>query len=170
MKRYIYSPETENIFAMSKIVDKYAIPSVAENIGKFVYFSESNSSHGPRITFYGGSSETSSTQNSPTITFDIEGNCNVELNEWMNKKNCPNAFDADYIRNIEKFVKDNKAILLLVWFGKLDEADALAYFHFHGQVNLRELFNCIEFTIPDSVTDLDELDQFCINSNQYKFS
>ena len=53
---------SEDIFSMSKIVDKYAIPDISDDIGKFIYFSPSNSSHGPRIKFYGGSIETSSTK------------------------------------------------------------------------------------------------------------
>ena len=165
MKRYIH--ESEDIFAMSKIVDKYAIPGIVELIGKFVYFSESNSSHGPRIKFYGGSKETSSSKNAPTLAFDVDGKCELLLADWMDKKNCPNAYDDEYVKNIEKFVKITKPILLLVWFGHLDEADALAYFH--GNIEITQLFGDIDFDVPTDIMTLNDLDNFCRNHDLYKF-
>lgn len=165
MKRYIHS--SEDIFVMSKILDKYAIPEVAKMLGKYIYFSESNSSHGPRVKFYGGTKESSSTQNAPTLAFDIDGNCTLELADWMNKKNCPNAFNKKYLANLEKFIKTYKSILLLVWFKHLDEGDALAYFH--GQISFRELLNECEFNIPEEINSLAELDNYCIASSSYKF-
>lgn len=165
MKRWIKA--NEEVFAMSKIVDKYAIKDIASDIGKFVYFSESNSSHGPRIKFYGGTKETQSTKDSPSLVFNASGDCEVEIADWMNKKNCPNAFDPDYIAKLERFVKANKSILLLVWFGHLDEADALAYFH--GQITFKDLIRDIDYFIPDEITSLDELDRYCIASSFYRF-
>ena len=38
MKKIIRS--FDNIYAMSKILDKYAITPVSKDIGKFIYFSE----------------------------------------------------------------------------------------------------------------------------------
>lgn len=168
MKRLIRAIRaTEDIFAMSKIVDKYAIPSISKEIGKFVYFSPSNSSHGPRIKFYGGSKETSSTMDAPTLAYTTEGQCTLELADWMNRKNCPNAFDQDYLSNLESFVQHNKAILLLVWFKHLDEADALAYFH--GQISFTDLLSNIDFVVPSNIMSIDGLDQYCINNNLYSF-
>ena len=166
MKRYIHSSE-EEIFAMSKVIDKYANRSVVGDIGKFIYFSECNSSHSPRIKFYGGTKESSSTQNAPTLSFDIEGNCKLELADWMNKKNCPNAFDADYVSKVENFIQRVKPILLLVWFQHLDEGDALAYFH--GQIDLKELLKCCEFYIPEEIDTIDGLDRYCKSCQFYKF-
>lgn len=165
MKRLIKS--SEEIFAMSKIVDKYAIPSISSDIGKFVYFSESNSSHGPRIKFYGGTKETSSTKDAPTLAYDINGYCTLELADWMNKKNCPNAFDTRYLARLEYFINANKPILLLVWFKHLDEADALAYFH--GQITFEDLLENIEFDIPEKVESLPELDDYCLSNKLYTF-
>ncbi len=41
----------------------------------------------------------------------------------------------------KQFIRKNKPILLLVWFGKLDEADVLDYFH--GYTEWEELISCI---------------------------
>ena len=163
MKRYIASDET--IFAMSKIVDKYAIPEISNDIGKFVYFSECNTSHSPRIQFYGGTKETSTTRNAPTLKFDLLGNCEVLLAPWMDKQNCPNAFNHEYVDNLRKFIQNNKSILLLVWFGHLDEADALAYFH--GQTTLNTLLSDIDFELPESIKTVKELDVYCLENNLY---
>jgi len=165
MKRIIRAQE--EVFAMSKILDKYAIPSVKNDLTKFIYFSESNSSHGPRIKFYGGTKETSSAKDAPTLAFDIDGQCSLELADWMNKKNCPNAFDSNCLNKLHHFVETNLCILLLVWFRHLDEADALAYFH--GQIGLNDLTSDIEPEINQEIFNLVELDDYCINNNLYSF-
>lgn len=167
MKRYIRATGQESIFAMSKIVKKYAISEIADDIGDFIYFSECNSTHGPRIKFYGGTKDTSTTQTSPSLKFDIEGNCEIELEPWMNKKNCPNAYDKAYISKITNFLHSYISILLLVWFKHLDEADALAYFH--GQISLDELFNCVEYDIPESINSLPKLNTYCSVNDLYRF-
>lgn len=168
MKRWIHSStEIEDIFAMSKILDKYAIPDIANNIGKYVYFSECNSSHGPRIKFYGGSKETSSTKNAPTLAYDTDGSCTVELADWMNKKNCPNGFDTAYLKRLESFITHAKPILLLVWFGHLDEGDALAYFH--GQITFEDLLADLDKEVPETVNSLDQLDAYCKENSWYAF-
>lgn len=164
MKRYIRNQE--DIFAMSKILKKYAIPEISDDIGNFIYFSESNSLHSPRIKFYGGSVETASTQNAPSLAFNNSGECELELANWMNKKNCPNAFDDEYLAHLENFVRNNLPILLLVWFHHLDEGDALAYFH--GQITLQDLLNDIDVDISE-IHSLNELDKFCRSNNLYKF-
>lgn len=157
----------DDIYAMSKIVDKYAIEPVSKDIGKFIYFSESNTSHGPRIKFYGGTIYTSSTRKSPTLKYTKSGNCSVELASWMNKDNCPNAFDNTYIQKLSNFVANYKSILLLVWFKRLDEGDALAYFH--GQIPFSELISDIEYDIPDTVKSTKQLDEFCLENKLYCF-
>ena len=164
MKRYIAAQE--DVFAMSKILEKYAIPEICQDVGKFIYFSESNSSHSPRIKFYGGTSETSSARNSPSLAFDSFGNCRLELADWMNKKNCPNAFDDEYLAHLENFVRNNLPILLLVWFHHLDEGDALAYFH--GQISFDALIKSIE-DMPAEATSMCELDSICRLHDLYTF-
>jgi len=162
-----YTEPSESIFAMSKIVKKYAISDIVQEIGEFVYFSECNSSHGPRIKFYGGTKETSTTEKAPTLEFDSDGNCTVRLADWMDKKNCPNGYDKKYISNLDKFVKTNISILLLVWFYHLDEADALAYFH--GQITFEDLLDSVKYDLPSTVNSLSELDTFCRQHDLYKF-
>ena len=165
MKRLVRA--SEDIFAMSKIVDKYAIDDVAANLKRFIYFSECNASHGPRIKFYGGSKETSSTKDAPTLAYDVSGNCTVELADLMDKKNCPNAFDDAYLTKLEWFINKYKPILLLVWFKHLDEADALAYFH--GQISLDELIDDVDYRIPQNIRDLLQLDSYCRANDLYIF-
>ena len=158
---------SEEIFGMSKIVKKYAIPEIVNLIGKFVYFSTSNSSHGPRIKFYGGTKATSTTRNAPSLAFTTDGECTIELDSWMDKKNCPNVYNQNYIDNLEKFVKLCLPVLLLVWFEHLDEADALEYFH--GNIPFEELLTDIDYNVPTTINNLNELDQYCRDNDYYKF-
>lgn len=162
MKRLIKSCN-EDIFCMSKIVRKHSITDV----GEFIYFSECNSSHGPRIKFYGGTKETSTTKDSPTVEFTSSGDCTLLLADWMNKKNCPNAFDRDYMSVVYKFIETYLPILLLVWFHHLDEAEALEYFH--GHIDFVSLIDSIDYDIPEGVDTLDKLDTICRKNNWYKF-
>lgn len=168
MKRYIRSQE--DIFAMSKISSKYAVPDVKQNIDNFVYFSECNSSHGPRIKFYGGTKETSTTKEAPTLAFDVDGNCEVELADWMNKKNCPNAFNDDCINKLSDLINRYLPVFLLVWFKHLDEADALAYFH--GQISLYDLIDSTDLGLTEVLSKdftLEDVDKICRTYNYYKF-
>ena len=165
MKRYIRS--TEDIFAMSKIVPKYAVKDRVGTIDGFIYFSECNSTHGPRIKFYGGTSETSNTRNAPSMTFDVDGNCQLELADWMDHKNCPNVYDSRYLACVEAFIHRVKPILLLVWFRHLDEADALAYFH--GQIEFSELIDCISPAVDVGVFSMEGLDEYCRSHDLYRF-
>ena len=82
------------LIEMAKISKKYASKEFGD-FGDFIYFSKKNSSHGPRIKFYGGDRATYKTENCPTMKFDINGNCELEKADWMTKKNCPNAFDKN---------------------------------------------------------------------------
>ena len=165
MKRYIST--SEDIFAMSKVVKKYAISEITPYIGDFIYFSASNSTHGPRIKFCGGTTATKDTKNCPSMTFDANGNCDVKLANWMNKSNCPNAFDANYVANLKQFIQNNLAILLLVWFKHLDEGTVLAYFY--GSIPFSEVISDIEYEIPSNIQTADELYKYCIKNDLYKF-
>jgi hypothetical protein len=164
--------EENTLLEMSKLISQLADKSLGD-IGKFIYFSPSLDAHGPRIKFYGGTSETSSTRNAPSMKFDTNGNTEVAVVQWMNKKNCPNAFDKEYIAKVDNFVKKTYPVLLLVWFEKLDEAWALEYFK--GNISLIELMNHLEidediidnFFTVDNINDLDVL---CKNYNLYKFN
>lgn len=158
---------SEDILAMSKIVDKYAISDIKSDLTKFIYFSECNSSHGPRIKFYGGTAETFSTKDCPALAFNAKGECQLELADWMNKKNCPNAFDNDCLLKLEHFIRTYYPILLLVWFKHLDEADALAFFH--GQITFDALIENIDYAVSNQISNLSELDKYCIDNDLYSF-
>lgn len=165
MKRLIRA--SEDIFAMSKIVRKYANSTIRENIIDYVYFSECNSSHGPRIKFNGGTEETANTKNAPSLAFTNKGDCTLEIANWMNKKNCPNAFDNEYVESLERFVKSQRPILLLVWYKHLDEADALAYFH--GQIDFNDLVDSILYDVDANIASIEALDNYCIAHELYEF-
>lgn len=160
----------EDIFyEMSKLTQKYADEELCGDFGEFIYFSPCLDSHGPRVKFYGGTKETSTTRNAPTLAFTNNGETTIELASWMNKKNCPNAFDNNYIQKISDFIQKFLPILLLVWYGKLDEADALKYFE--GDLSLEELLLCVTDTKEDIIKykNLKDLHNFCLNNNIYKF-
>lgn len=162
----------EYIFEMSKLTKKYASVDFGD-FGEYIYFSQKNSSHGPRIKFYGGTKETSTTQNSPTMSFDVYGNTKLEDLGNLNRKNCPNAFDSKYLAKVSAFINKTLPILLLVWFYKLDEADALEYFK--GNLTLKEVVECIiPSDIPANIYEqlinvetLSELHKLCLKYNIY---
>ena len=83
---------------------------------------------GPSIRFYGGTPATGITPCAPSMGFDIYGNCEVIIGQWMNEENCPNAFDTSFVGKVTKFVQENLPILYLLYLGKLSAADATAYF------------------------------------------
>lgn len=167
----IIKEDNSYLYEMSKLTKKYANKALGD-FGEFIYFSPSNSSHGPRIKFYGGTKESSTTKNAPTMSFDVNGNTQVELVNWMNKKNCPNAFNNDYVIKVENFIKTTLPILLLVWFSKLDEADALEFFK--GNLSINDLILCMDV---DEVTQIElikahtlkELHKICKTQDLYKF-
>ena len=74
--------------------------------------------------------------------------------------------DDNYLDGITSFISRYKSILLLVWFKHLDEGDALAYFH--GQINLEELIDDIDYHLKD-ILSLTELDQYCLDNHLYVF-
>ena len=160
----------EYYLEMAKLIRRKA-NSIYGDIGEFIYFSPCNSSHGPRIKFYGGTKETSETRTAPSMKFDVNGNTEVEVFDWMNKKNCPNAFDKTYVENVTNFVKMTYPILLLVWFKRLDEAEALDYFQ--GRETLQELLDFIDFDNNDinktQIKTVTELDNVCKQFDLYNF-
>lgn len=95
----------------------------------FVAFtSKAISEIGPSIRFYGGAAATSITPCAPSLGFDIYGNCEIIIGEWMNEENCPNAFDPFFVGKITKFVQENLPVLCLLYIGKLSTSDAMDYF------------------------------------------
>lgn len=159
----------EMYLEMAKLTKKRANP-IYGDIGEFIYFSKKNSSHGPRIKFYGGTADTSSTNDAPSMKFDKEGNTELELADWMTKKTCPNAFNKKYVANISKFIKTVYPILLLVWFDKLDESEALLYFQKH--IPFSELLESIDFGDIDvdieKIQTIEDLDTICKEYNLYR--
>ena len=156
---------------MSKLTKKHADSSFGD-FGEFIYFSPKNSSHGPRIKFYGGTKETSKTMNAPTMTFDHDGNTSLGSLGNLNRKNCPNAFDTKYINKVSEFIHKALPILLLVWYDKLDESDALNFFE--GQYSYEETIGSC-YDIDDYIlkqmlqTDnLNDLHLVCKKYNVYK--
>lgn len=164
---HIVKSTKEDIFGFSKISKKYAIADIKPYIGEFIYFSASNSSHGPRIKFYGGSSETTRTEDCPALAFDNQGNCTIELADWMNRKNCPNAYDHAYMQRLEQFVQMNLPILLLVWYRHVDEGTAIAYYY--GTCSLAELISDIDYAIPNAIITREQLHQYCQEHQLYRF-
>lgn len=163
--------ETEYIYEMAKLIQPLADKSLGD-IGKFIYFSANNGQHGPRVKFYGGTKESETTRNAPTMKFDINGNTSVELADWMTKKNCPNAYDKSYTQKVHNFINNTLPILLLVWFYKLDEGWALEYFQ--GRIALSDLLPHCE-DVDDSTYDklvkinsIEELHKFCKKNDLYK--
>ena len=160
----------EDILCMAKLTSKYADKSITGVIHDFVYFSNCNQSHEPRIKFYGGTSHTMSTKNAPSMSFGISGEPELVIYDWMNKKNCPYAFDKQVIEDIRYFIIKNRPILLLVWFRKLNEEDALHYFE--GTLNWEELVDCIGWKdnqIEHICKTMDQLHEQCLKYNMYQF-
>ena len=157
---------------MAKLSKKYADKSRCNNFGEYIYFSEVQAEHSPRIKFYGGTSETRATTSAPSYTITRNGVGQLELESWMPKKNCPNAFDDEYLAGVKSFINSHIAILLLVWFRRLDEADGLAYFV--GLADLTQLiFNidCDDSLLADAadIDNEEELHKFCLDNNLYTF-
>lgn len=164
--------EQDSILAMSKLSETYADKDITGEIGKFIYFSEVNSGHGPRIKFYGGASQTDSTKTSPSLGFSKNGSDMAPtLQPWMNRKNCPNAFDQEYIDMIRAFVNKQLPILLLVWYRRLGEDDALMYFN--GMLEWDSLLDKIKVsdgsTRIQNCKNTDELRRFCEAHDLYRF-
>lgn len=158
---------------MAKLTPKRADKDVCGDIPIYIYFSPCLDAHGPRVKFYGGTKETESTRNAPSYTFGVNGSIELKLQSWMNKKNCPNAFDENILEKVSEFINKTLSILLLVWFGKLDEDDGLAFFQGHD--SFEEMLQCIkefdEEVKQELITskDLNDLHDKCKKLNVYIF-
>ena len=165
--------QEDMILEMAKLIPDYADESLCGDFGEFIYFSPCLDTHGPRVKFYGGTIETSTTRNAPSLAFTNQGVTSLRLQPWMNKKKCPNAYDAEYVAKIENFVHKTLPVLLLVWYYKLDEARALKFFE--GSIDLPKLLSyCtgIDESVLDKVkscSTLSELQDVCIKNNVYTF-
>lgn len=116
-----YHPHTvgsDEVLGMSKLLQRKASDEVKHLIPEFIYFSPILAGHGPRIKFYGGTKETSTTDKSPTYTVTQNGAGELILQSWMNKT---------VLDNVERFINLVYPGLLLVWFQHLDESDLLDY-------------------------------------------
>ena len=65
---------------------------------------------GPSVRFYGGTAATGITPCAPSMAFDIYGNCEVIIGEWMNEENCPNAYDSFFVGKVVRFVQENTEV------------------------------------------------------------
>lgn len=174
MVRYIKTNYThDDIFCMSKLTAKKADISITGKIYGFIYFSEALAGHGPRIKFAGGTVETNTTQTSPSLLISQNGAEELELQPWMNKKNCPNAFNDKIVTAVFEFADKFVSLLLLTWFRKLDESETLDYFY--GREPLSELLENIENVSDDVYEEIQccetlmDLHQFCLKNKLYRF-
>ena len=170
MKRW--KKERESIECMAKIVEDLADISITGPIDHFIYFSPVMSGHGPRVKFYGGTSQTESTRKAPSFPFGLDGAGDAPiLKDWMNKKNCPNAFDQDYLDNVKRFINAQLPLLLLTWFNHIDETYVQKYFE--GGFSFENLISRMKFKsdVPEvfECKSLEELDGVCRSSNLYRF-
>lgn len=78
--------DKQSLFEMAKLIQDYADESLCGDFGEFIYFSPSLDSHGPRVKFYGGTKETSTTRKAPTLAFTNNGETELRLEPWMDKK------------------------------------------------------------------------------------
>ena len=162
----------DELTEMARIDAKYAKKSVTGPIPGFIYFSHCNGHHGPRVKFYGGTNETKYTENAPSYEFGIDGPHDVFLPDWMNKSNCPNAFDQKCLKEVADFISNHLALLLLTWFGLLGEFDLEQYFL--GRVSFKELLEMLELEADKKsqvlqCQDEKELYQVCKDLDLYQF-
>jgi hypothetical protein len=138
-----------------------------------VIISEALAGHGPRIKFAGGTAETNTTQTAPSLLISQNGAEELELQSWMNKKNCPNAFEDKVVTAVCDFADKFVSLLLLTWFRKLDESETLLYFQ--GTESFSELLENIENVSDDIYEEiqccetLTDLHQFCLKNKLYRF-
>lgn len=156
----------DNVFGMSRVRTKYSRPEIRNLIPGFVYVSSVESGHGPRVKFDGGTSETNKKDTCPSMEFDSNGNCQVVLQSWMTRKNCPNAFSPQVVSNVKEFVRIELPVLLLMWFEHLDEATA--YNYLQGFVDLDDIVE--ELKAPENISSLNQLDEYCRMKNLYSFA
>lgn len=131
MKEAEENIEFQNLFEMAKLTPKRADKSRCGSLDVYIYFSKAKGGHSPRIKFDGGAPETHDSDKAPTMSFDLYGSKDIILQPYMNKKTCPNAFNKKIEANVRQFIDTALPILLLTWFGKLDEDDSLGFLQGH---------------------------------------
>lgn len=127
--------EFQNLFEMAKLIPKRADETICGKLDVYIYFSKAKGGRCPRIKFDGGVIETHDSDKAPTMSFDLYGSKDIILQPWMNKKNCPNAFNKKIEATVRQFIDNTLPILLLTWFGRLDEDDSLAFLQGHDTWN-----------------------------------
>ena len=161
------------LLEMAKIVKHNADKNICGDFGDYIYFSKAKGSHSARIKFYGGSKESNNTEDAPTMKFDNDGNTELVLQPRMNKKNCPNAYDKNYLKLVSNFVKRALPVLLLVWYGKVDESDAVRYFE--GTDTLERMIRFGTNMKPKTAhtlmkaSNMEELHRLCKQLDVYNF-
>lgn len=79
--------KSKPLFEMAKLMNEELDKSLFKELNcRFIYFSQAQSGHRPRIKFDGGTSESDTTQTSPSLIFDKDYNFKVKLASQMNKK------------------------------------------------------------------------------------
>lgn len=151
--------EENTVFEMARIDDKYANKAITGPIPGFIYFSQVQDAHGPRVKFYGGTKETKATKNAPTYEFGINGAIKPLIQKWMTPDNCPNAFDKRCLKMVEDFINNHLALLLVTWFGYVDEFDLQRYFE--GVLTFNELLDSF-----DVDANIKEKIMTCKNENE----
>ena len=169
----IYYEDKSPMLEMARLNAEYADKTICGEIPLFIYFSPCQSGHSPRVKFYGGTKQTSTTRTAPSMSFDKDGAGKIILEKWMDKKICPNAYDKEVINQVATFVNKFKSILLLTWFEKVDEAQPLRYFE--GRMSWRDLLDRVEIeeeTIKKEFikcNGVHTLHEFCIKHDLYEF-
>ena len=160
MYRYVrgYS-EVDNIFGMTMIRSENMDKSRTGGIDINVYVSDMQASHGPRLKFDGGSKETRRGRNAPSYPFNSKGlGDGAILEPWMNKKNCPNAFNKDVLESIREFIDRLLPLLLLNWYGFVDPDICEKYIT--GNVNLKSVLSNLVENAADYASGIDDIDAF----------
>jgi hypothetical protein len=161
--------------ANSSRVDVFDVKGLDPKVTKdfWVYFSDRQAGHGPRIKFYGGTAQTRDTMRGPSLAFGTDGPTQLELESWQDNKAAPLAFNDDVVAYLERFINKFLAGLLLVDFRKLDQSILLNYMlgaehwedileevQLSDEVLRAELMGCKNFS---------DLHLFCMNHQLYKF-
>lgn len=161
MKRYIKS--SQDVFGMSKIKTKHCLPQLKPLIPTFIYVSSMEAGHGARVKFAGGASESNGKFTCPSMSFNTEGNCKLELENHMDRKNYPNCFDTGVLERVEAFIHKCLPILLLMWYGRVDENTCYNYLQ-----DVDPLIDVVaDLGAPSSITTLEQLDVYCRQHNLY---
>lgn len=139
---YDYSEE----FWMSVLRQNRVNPEIGE-IPFDIYISDKlPGKERPLIKFDGGTEKTQGQKTMPSMFVTSTGSGAIELQMFMNKENCPNAYDKDKIAVLDRFLEKYHTILMLVWYKKLEKAEAIRFFK--GAESLNQVIQ--------NITDVDE--------------